>query len=220
MTEDGMQRENGQEPEKEERGEGRTGGVQDAPGTEARAPVTDPGGLVPILEAVLFSSPEPVTAATFKKVLGEDLDPAVLDEALELLRAACNADGRGIRLVELAGGWQLLTREEYAPFLQRMGRAQRKERLTPASLETLAVVAYKQPVTRAEIDAVRGVSTGPILRTLMDLKLVRMTGRAELPGAPFQYGTTRRFLEHFGLRSTRDLPSPKEVARFLAERQG
>ena len=131
-----------------------------------------------------------------------------------------NAEGRGILLTEVAGGWQFLTREEHFAHVRRIARTQREEKLTPASIETLSVVAYKQPVTRAEVDAIRGVASGPIVRSLMDRGLVKVTGRADLPGAPFQYGTTRQFLKHFGLKSARDLPDPKELGRLLGERAG
>ena len=174
--------------------------------------------LVAPIEAILFASPDPMSIAQLVKVLGDAESKDRIRSALSSLRDRTAADGRGILLKEIAGGWQFLSREEYGPLLQRLGRSQRRERLSPAALETLAVVAYKQPVTRAEVDAIRGVACGPLLRTLMDLKLLKVTGRASIPGAPFQYGTTRRFLQHFGLRAVKDLPNPKEIANLLAER--
>ena len=179
---------------------------------------SDPESLVAPLEAVLFGSPDPLTNAQLGRIFGEQVSAEALIEALQLLKDRTNVENRGVLLEEIAGGWQFLTRAEYGTILERMGRTQKRERLSPAALETLAVVAWKQPVTRAEVDAIRGVACGPLLRTLMDLKLLKVTGRASIPGAPFQYGTTRRFLQHFGLKSAKDLPSPKEVARLLAER--
>ena len=137
---------------------------------------------------------------------------------MEILTDKTAEDGRGVVLAPVAGGYQFMTRDVYFPYVQKVAKTREQERLGPAAIETLAVVAYKQPVTRAEVDAVRGVACGPILRSLMDRGLVRVSGRAELPGAPIQYGTTRRFLKHFGLKSTRDLPDPKELPRLLAER--
>jgi len=176
--------------------------------------------VVPILEALLFASPDPLGAPALRKAFGDEFPREVLREALELLQERTNAEGRGILLTEVAGGWQFLTREEHFAHVRRIARTQREEKLTPASIETLSVVAYKQPVTRAEVDAIRGVASGPIVRSLMDRGLVKVTGRADLPGAPFQYGTTRQFLKHFGLKSARDLPDPKELGRLLGERAG
>jgi segregation and condensation protein B len=191
-----------------------------APETDSAdpAPETSPEELLAPLEAVLFGTPEPLTLKMMSKIFGEEVPTSDLRAALQILKESTAADGRGILLEEIAGGWQFLTRAEYGAYLDRMGRTQKRERLSPAALETLAVVAWKQPATRAEVDAIRGVACGPLLRTLMDLKLLKVTGRASIPGAPFQYGTTRRFLQHFGLKSAKDLPSPKEVARLLAER--
>jgi segregation and condensation protein B len=173
--------------------------------------------LGPVLEAILFASPEPLSLAAMARVVGEDVAPETLQTALELLRQATAEPGRGVMLVEVAGGWQFLTRPEHFAAVQRVARTREAERLGPAAIETLAIVAYKQPVTRAEVDALRGASSGPVLRSLMDRGLVRVSGRAELPGAPFTYGTTREFLRHFGLRSTRDLPDVKEWGRLLVE---
>ncbi len=183
------------------------------------APV-DAAALAPILEALLFASPEPLGTAAMKKAFGEEFPRDVLAEALEILKEQTNTENRGILLTEVAGGWQFLTREDCFPYVRRIARTQREEKLTPASIETLAVVAYKQPVTRAEVDAIRGVASGPLVRSLMDRGLVKVTGRAELPGAPFQYGTTRQFLKHFGLKSSRDLPGPEELGKLLGERAG
>lgn len=185
---------------------------------EEAAPSPEAVRLVPIIEALLFASPEPLTTASLRKVFGEEVPLEDIKAALALLEEQTAVDGRGISLVPVAGGYQFLTREEHFPFVQKVAKTRQEEKLTPASIETLAVIAYKQPVTRAEVDAVRGVASGPIVRTLMDRGLVRVTGRAQLPGSPFQYGTTKRFLKHFGLKSTRDLPDPKELPRMLAER--
>lgn len=191
--------------------------VRDEPAPPAPA---DAESLAPILEALLFASPEPLGASAMKKAFGEEFPRDVLAQALEILKERTNTDGRGIVLTEVAGGWQFQTREDCFPFVRRIARTQREEKLTPAAIETLSVVAYKQPVTRAEVDGIRGVASGPIVRSLMDRGLVKVTGRADLPGAPFQYGTTRQFLKHFGLKSPRDLPGPKELGKLLGERAG
>lgn len=180
----------------------------------------DPDELCAVLEAVLFAAPEPVTPGVFRKVFGDEVDTDAILAALRRLQQQTNEAGRGVVLEEVAGGWQFLTRPAYFAFVRRTGRAHRDEKLSPAALETLAIVAYKQPATRAEVDSIRGVASGPLLRALMDRRLIRVVGRAEIPGAPFQYGTTPRFLQHFGLRSIKDLPDPRQAARLLAEREG
>ncbi len=173
--------------------------------------------LVPALEAVLFAAPEPLGLNALLGVFGDGTDPEDVRTALEILRDRTAGPGRGVQLVEVAGGWQFMTRPELFPAVQKIAKKEREERLTPAGIETLAVVAYKQPVTRAEVDAIRGAASGPILRTLMDRGLVKVGGRADLPGAPFTYVTTKHFLQHFGLRSVKDLPDQKDLARLLLE---
>lgn len=202
--------------------------TQKSPKNGSQKPASDPvpdapadaEALVPILEALLFASPDPLGAPALRKVFGEEFPKDVLKRGLQLLKERTEADGRGIMLTEVAGGWQFLTREDYFQYVRRIARTRAEERLTPAAIETLAVIAYKQPVTRAEIDAIRGVASGPLVRSLMDRSLVKVVGRAELPGAPFQYGTTKQFLKHFGLKSARDLPDPKDLGKMLGEKAG
>jgi segregation and condensation protein B len=183
------------------------------------AEATEPNAesLVPALEAILFSAPEPLSARALAAAFQGKIPASTLEDALKLLQTRCEQPGRGIQLIEVAGGWQFRTREEYFPWVQGVARVEREERISPAAIETLAVVAYKQPATRAEIDAIRGAASANHLRSLMDRGLVRVTGRADVPGAPFQYGTTRQFLKHFGLESVKDLPDPKDLQRLLME---
>jgi segregation and condensation protein B len=183
------------------------------------AEATEPNAesLVPALEAILFSAPEPLSSRALAAAFQGKIPANTLEDALKLLQARCEQPGRGIQLIEVAGGWQFRTREEYFPWVQGVARVEREERISPAAIETLAVVAYKQPATRAEIDAIRGAASANHLRSLMDRGLVRVTGRADVPGAPFQYGTTRQFLKHFGLESVKDLPDPKDLQRLLME---
>ena len=120
---------------------------------------------------------------------------------------------RGFELREVGGGWRLYVREEFDDLVSDFVGTQAPSRLSQAALETLAIVAYRQPVTKAEVEAVRGVQAGPILRTLVDRGLVRVTGRAEVPGAPLEYGTTKDFLDRFGLGSLEELPRDAELTR-------
>jgi segregation and condensation protein B len=173
--------------------------------------------LAPIVESVLFASPEPVGLAAFRKILGEETATGPLLEALELLTRRTAAAERGVVLAQVAGGWQFLTREEYWPYVSRTAKTRAEERLTPAAIETMAIVAYKQPVTRAEVDALRGAQSAQHLRTLVDRGLVKTVGRADAPGQPIQYGTTKSFLLRFGLKSPSDLPGLDDLKRLAQE---
>ena len=115
-------------------------------------------------------------------------------------------------VAEIAGGWRILTAPDMTEVVQRLTKVRGAEKVTPAGLETLAIVAYRQPVTNAEVEAIRGVQSGAMLRTLVDRGLVRVTGRADQPGSPLQYGTTKEFLDRFGLKSLKDLPRDGELA--------
>lgn len=192
--------------------------MTDNPQTETAMPVENAtsshSSLVPIVEGVLFASPEPVSLAQLHRIIGEETSVTDLLEAVNTLATATNAAGRGVVLAQVAGGWQFLTRETLFPWVSRVAKVRIEERLTPASIESLAVIAYKQPITRAELDALRGAQSGQHVRTLMDRGLVRTVGRADLPGAPFQYGTTRQFLRQFGLKSVEDLPGVEDLKRL------
>jgi segregation and condensation protein B len=162
------------------------------------------------IEAILFASDDPVTAAKIHEVLPEQKLSDIKD-ALQQLKAEHDAAGRGYTLEEIAGGWQLLTRPQYADIIAKLRRSRAEKKLSAAALETLAIIAYKQPIKRADLEAIRGVASGDVIRALMERRLVRIVGREEVPGAPVQYGTTGEFLEAFGIRSLEDLPRPEEV---------
>ena len=179
--------------------------------------IMDKESLVPALEAILFASPDPLSLKALNKVLGEDVPKELVQAGLELLEQRTQDEQRGVYLKEVAGGWQFLTREDYFTFVERIAKTRQEERITPAAIETLAIVAYKQPITRANVDGIRGSGSGPHIRLLMDRGLVKVLGRAELPGAPFLYGTTKQFLKHFGLKSVKALPDPRELGRILSE---
>ena len=162
--------------------------------------------------ALLFASPDPVGLARLVALL-ERPETARVRQALATLEERLASAGLPLVLREVAGGWRLMTAPEQAETVARLVQSRKVERITPAALETLSIVAYRQPVTKAEIEAIRGVQSGPILRSLTDRGLVRVTGRADQPGSPLQYGTTREFLDRFGLGSLKDLPRDGELAR-------
>jgi segregation and condensation protein B len=171
-----------------------------------------------IVEATLFASQTPLTPEELARA-DEDLAPARVTEAIEALRATYEAEGRAFQIYQLADGYQVLTRPEFAPYLERFDSVVRSPHLSTAALETLAIVAYRQPIGRIEIEEVRGVSASSVLRTLQDWELVEVVGRGEGLGRPLLYGTTRRFLEHFGLKDLSELPPPEELPVVLGELQ-
>ena len=162
-----------------------------------------------ILEAVLFVSPEPVPVARLMSIVGTVSKSEVV-QALGILTHDLDQDGRGIQLVQVAGGYRLVTKQEYGPWLKRMDKAKSAQKLSRSALESLAIIAYKQPLVRSEIEEIRGVETSGVLRTLCERKLVRIVGRKDVPGRPIMYGTTKFFLEHFGLQDLSQLPPLRE----------
>lgn len=182
-------------------------------GSEAGETVND---IAAAVEAVLLSLDRPVALAKIADALGlgeHGAGASRVREAIEGLNAAYERTGRSFRIEQLAGGWRVMTLPAYAREVAAFHQARASARLSRAAVETLAVVAYRQPITRAEIEAIRGVACGEVLRTLLERRLVAIVGRAEELGRPMLYGTSRHFLELFGLASLKDLPS---VGEFVA----
>jgi segregation and condensation protein B len=185
--------------------------------------------LAQVIEALLFAAQKPLTArelvAAIKGAGGEDellpnefarTTEAQVSAALEQLKIEYVQQGRAFQLAEKAEGWQLVSDPAYAPWVRQLFPAVKPARLTPPSLETLAIIAYRQPITRADIEAVRGVAVDGVLQNLMERGLVKIAGRAEVPGRPLLYETTQFFLEHFGLRDLDELPNAEELrTRYL-----
>lgn len=157
-----------------------------------------------MLEAALFSADEPLTLRRLAQLAGLP-DSSAARETLARLQADFDAEGSSFHIAELAGGFQLLTRPEFYPWLVRVGEAGARQRLSPVLLETLAIVAYRQPIMRADLESIRGVNCADALRDLMDRGLIRIAGRDNTLGRPILYGTTKRFLQFFGLRDLGDL---------------
>ncbi|MFA7345069.1 MAG: SMC-Scp complex subunit ScpB [Terrimicrobiaceae bacterium] len=182
-----------------------------------------------VVEAVLFASQKPVSfkelAAIFKGAAeGAKENPQVacfgkvkpeeIAEAIRRIESECLETGRSFEVRESAAGWQLVTRAEFSPWLRQLFPENRSAKLSAPALETLAIVAYRQPITRADLEAVRGVAVDGVLQTLLDRGLVRIAGRAEVPGRPLLYETTQYFMEHFGLKDLDDLPNASELRRI------
>jgi segregation and condensation protein B len=168
-----------------------------------------------IVEALIVAAPEPVSASRLAAVV-PGCSSTEARKLVDELNARYEREGRAFEIWEVGGGFQLRTREPYKGYVQQL-QVDRPMRLSRAALETLAVVAYKQPATRAEVEHVRGVDVGAVLRGLLERDLVRVAGHRDVPGRPILYGTTRRFLEVFGLGSLSDLPTLRELAELVAE---
>ena len=183
---------------------------------EASVPLGDVDGLVPVLEALLFAAGDPVTLEEMQSAVPKE-DRALVEPALQRLCATYGED-RGVQIVPLAGGYRMVTRSGYDRYIRALLRQRNRRRLGPASLETLAIVAYRQPVTGPELSEIRGKDSSGVMKGLLDKRLLRITGRKRVVGKPFLYGTTREFLLHFGLDSLEDLPDMAEFEEMLQER--
>ena len=170
-----------------------------------------------IVEALLFASDAPLAPSDIARA-DEILDEPAVVEAIQALRLEYEKADHAFQVYELAGGFQILTRPDFAPYLERFATVARPSRLSPAALEVLAIIAYRQPIGRAEVEEIRGVGSSGVLRTLQERELIDVVGRGEGLGRPLLYGLTQRFLEHFGLRSMDDLPRPEELPVVLRER--
>ncbi|MCL6494980.1 MAG: SMC-Scp complex subunit ScpB [Ignavibacterium sp.] len=176
-----------------------------------------------IIEALIFSSDEPLTNAEIIKAIkgidGEDseISSADINSAVDSLNQEYETSGRAVKIVKIAGGYLFATREEYAKYIGYLSSEKSKRRLSQAALETLAIIAYKQPITKPELESIRGVNSDYILATLLDKKLITISGRAETIGRPLLYTTTDEFLKYFGLNSLSDLPKPREIEEIMQD---
>jgi segregation and condensation protein B len=176
-------------------------------------PRLESGQLKAIVEALVFASPEPLTPKMLFKLLNDEPTEDVL-EAVKALQQDYAQRG-GLHLAEVAGGYQITTRPEFHEWVRRLFHERTTSKLSVQSLETLAVIAYKQPITAAEIGEIRGVNTSGVLSTLMERHLIKIVGRKNVIGRPFLYGTTKEFLIRFGLRDLNDLPKVEDMAAAL-----
>lgn len=168
-----------------------------------------------ILEALLLISEKPLELPQAQEVLGAEMETARVRQLLTEMIQEYVSNQRGLRIVEVANGFQLVTDPELAPYVQKLNRRVRSVRLSRPALESLAIVAYRQPITRIEIERVRGVDVAGVLETLLKISFIRVMGRKDVVGRPILYGTTKEFLEHFGLKQLDDLPSLEELKGSL-----
>jgi segregation and condensation protein B len=164
-----------------------------------------------VVEAVLFASDESLSAARLAEIAGTTVKQ--LRKHIDDLNAKYKANNNAFQIEQIAGGYQMLTLSIYSHWLKKLIRARDDSKLSQPALETLAIISYKQPIIRADIEAIRGVAAGEMIRNLMYKRLVKITGRAEVLGRPLLYGTTKKFLEVFGLNSLKDLPKAEELKK-------
>lgn len=165
-----------------------------------------------VIEALIFASDRPLPAAELKNILG--LDTREIGRIIQELGSDYENNCRGIRLTELAGGFQMITPADFSPFIKKLYKQRRVERLSKPALETLAIIAYKQPLTKIEIQSLRNVNIDGVINNLSEKGFIRVTGRKDTPGRPLVFGTTKNFLEYFGLNSLNDLPKMERFSEL------
>lgn len=179
-----------------------------------------------IIEALLFATDEPLSVKEMIAIFGEfqpgelplkRITEQVIIDSIEQLNKEYEAAGRSMHIVKVAGGYQFATLQLYAGWLGKMMKEKSKRKLSASALESLAVIAYKQPVTKPEIESIRGVNADYIIRSLLERNMITIVGRAATPGRPLLYGTTAEFLKHFGLNDLSELPKPREIDELMAE---
>ncbi len=164
-----------------------------------------------VVEAILFASDEPLSAERLVAIAELNGGVKQVKKCIEMLNEQYRQSGRSFRIEEIAGGFQMMTLPDYNSWLKKLLRQRGDNKLTPAALETLAIIAYKQPVIRADVEGIRGVACGELIRSLMYKGFVKIVGKAEILGRPLLYGTTKKFLEVFGLNDLKDLPKAEEL---------
>jgi len=164
-----------------------------------------------LIESLLFVSGEPVTLTGLKNIT--EIPEPEIKQLLEELMAEYEGKNSGLQISEIANGYQMVTNPLYAPWIRKFKNTATSNKLSMPALETLAIIAYNQPITKAEIEQIRGVNSDGVIKTLLDRRLIKIMGRREVPGKPLLYGTTREFLQYFGLKDLADLPTIKELTR-------
>ena len=172
----------------------------------------------PVVEALIFASDAPVTEARIKSVI-EELSPTQIRRIIDELNQEYEAQNHAFRIKLIGGGFQFVTCAEFAPYIKKYFKGRSKQRLSKAALETLAIIAFKQPISRPEIDLIRGVNSDGVIKTLLERNLIRISGRSETVGHALLYSTTQEFLQHFGINDISELPKPKEIEELLGSAQ-
>ncbi len=167
-----------------------------------------------ILEAILFAGEAPIFVSKIQELLS-DVTPKEISQLIESLNEQYRSSGRSFEIRQIAGGYQMFTLPEFSPYIEKLYQAKQKSRLSQRALETMAIIAYKQPITKHEIEEIRGVNVDGVIKTLLSRNLITISGRAKAPGGPFLYTTTSKFLDYFGLNTLSDLPKLKEIDELV-----
>lgn len=170
---------------------------------------------VQVVEALLFASEEPISAKKIREIIPEAGTEGNIKKVLNKIDEKYASQKSPYKIIELAGGFQIVTREEFSPWIAKLYKSRVQQKLTRKGLETLAIIAYKQPITKVEVEKIRGVNSDGVVRTLVERNLITVTGREKAPGNPLLYGTTPYFLEYFGLNDISHLPKLKEIDELL-----
>ncbi|MCX7001323.1 MAG: SMC-Scp complex subunit ScpB [Candidatus Sumerlaeota bacterium] len=184
---------------------------------QAQSPAISPEEVRPILECLLFASTEPLSIKQLGRII-PSADAKTLRRVILDLQVEYDQQGRGLQIIEVAGGYQMATHRRFASYILQLNRNKKRSPLSTPALETLAIIAYKQPIIRAEIEAIRGVDSSGVIHSLVELNLVKIVGTKETPGRPPMYGTTEEFLKVFGLKRLSDLPSIRELREQYEKR--
>ncbi len=174
----------------------------------------EPAQAKAVIEALLFASAKPVTIQEIRRAV-KALAPQQIEGVIEELKSEYESQGRSFEIHEVAGGYEIATRKRFAPWILKLELQKKAKQVTQSALETLAILAYKQPITKAEIEDLRGVDASGVMGTLVERGLIKIVGKKEVPGRPFLYGTTEKFLEHFGLKALTDLPNIDEIKTLV-----
>lgn len=174
----------------------------------------EPARAKQVIEALLFASAKPLTAGEIRRVM-KFLTPKEIEGMVAELKEEYVRDNRSFEIVEIAGGFEIATKKEFAPWIFKIELQKKAKQVTQSALETLSILAYKQPITKAEIEDLRGVDAGGVIATLTERGLIKIVGKKEVPGRPFLYGTTEKFLEHFGLKALSELPNIDEIKNLV-----
>ncbi|MCG8608567.1 SMC-Scp complex subunit ScpB [bacterium] len=172
-----------------------------------------------VVEALIFASDVPLSDSKISSYV-EELTPKVIRDAVKDLNSDYSETKRAFRITKVAGGYQLNTGKEFTPWIKKLFKGRARQRLSQAGLESLAIVAFKQPISRTEIDAIRGVNSGGVLKNLLERNLIAIAGRSSAVGKPLLYGTTSEFLRYFGINDISDLPKPKEIEEIMGKMDG
>lgn len=170
---------------------------------------------IQIIEALLFASDSPLSGKKIREIVPEAGTEKNIKKLIDQIDEKYEKQGSPFKIIELAGGYQIVTREEFATWITKLNKARSQTKLTRKGLETLAIIAYKQPITKLEVEKIRGVNSDGVIRTLNERNLITIKGREKAPGSPLLYGTTGYFLEYFGLNEISDLPKLKEIDELL-----